>query len=308
MQSLTLAYRDDDRTPVIFAIRDTAKQYYDLDVTLSRIHGSAEYEAALLDGSADVIIEHLEYLYEEAAKGKKITFFCAPSKGGGLNLVVPQHIQDVEEFVGKTLAVRSQGQPCAVTLWLRMMGLEKDVSTSLVDDKQMGRWGQWKKVVSGECIATFMSPLYLPEALHAGLKVLPVPEIPIIGHFAQACLSTFAREHSGILRDYVISVVHALAWLIHHPADALAALRPELKACMKLDSDTELKRRFDAVVNGLKTRPYPTPQAIANTYEIATLEYPNSNGLNPMTLWDLHWVKELDDEGFIEKLLERLSP
>jgi hypothetical protein len=101
---------------------------------------------------------------------------------------------------------------------------------------------------------------------------------------------------------------HALAWLIHHPADTLAALRPELKACMKLDSDIELKHRFDAVVNGLKTRRYPTPQAIANTYEIATLEYPEAVGLNPMTLWDLHWVKELDDEGFIEKLLERLSP
>ena len=62
------------------------------------------------------------------------------------------------------------------------------------------------------------------------------------------------------------------------------------------------------LVNGLKTRPYPTRQAIANTYEIATLEYPRSGGLNPMMLWDLHWVKELDDEGFIEKLLERLSP
>jgi hypothetical protein len=129
MKSLTFAYRDDDRTPVIFAIREMAKRYDDLDVTLSRIHGAAEYEAAPFNGSADVIIEHLEYLYEEAGKGKKITFFCAPSKGGGLELVVPQRIQAVEEFVGKTMAVRSQGQPRAVTLWLRMMGLEKDVST-----------------------------------------------------------------------------------------------------------------------------------------------------------------------------------
>lgn len=64
-----------------------------------------------------------------------------------------------------------------MTLWLRMMGLEKDVSTSIVDDNAVGRWGQWKKVVSGECVATFMSPLYLPEAVRAGLKVLPLPKI-----------------------------------------------------------------------------------------------------------------------------------
>ena len=37
MQSLTLAYRDDDRTPVIFAIREMAKQHYELDVRIVRI-------------------------------------------------------------------------------------------------------------------------------------------------------------------------------------------------------------------------------------------------------------------------------
>ena len=55
-------------------------------------------------------------------------------------------------------------------------------------------------------------------------------------------------------------------------------------------------------MNGLKTKPYPPPEAIANTYEIATLEYDGAKGLNPLTLWDLHWVKELDDEGFIDDL------
>lgn len=53
----------------------------------------------------------------------------------------------------------------------------------------------------------------------------------------------------------------------------------------------------------LKIRPYPTPQAIINTYEIATSEYPGAKGLNPLTLWDLHWVKELDDAGFIDRIM-----
>ncbi|HET9551205.1 MAG TPA: hypothetical protein VFQ03_13580 [Candidatus Binatia bacterium] len=35
MPSLTLAYRDDDRTPVIFAIRAMAARYYDLDVRVA---------------------------------------------------------------------------------------------------------------------------------------------------------------------------------------------------------------------------------------------------------------------------------
>ncbi|HEX9454393.1 MAG TPA: hypothetical protein VGA27_08535 [Candidatus Binatia bacterium] len=306
MDSLTLAYRDEDRTPVIFAIREMAKRYYHLDVRIVRIQSGDEYEAALFNGAADILIEHLEYLYDEVKKGKRVTFFCAPSKGGGLDLVVPQNIQNVEELRGKTMAIRSHGQPHAVTLWLRMLGLEKEVRTVIVHDKEVGRWGQWKKVISGECIATFMSPLYLPDALKAGLKVLAVPDIPIVGHFAQACLAEFARKNSPVMCAYVQSVLHALVWLTRGPGEALAALAPELKVCMELDDDGELKRRFDAVVSGLKIRPYPTPQAIANTFEIAVIEYPDANGLNPLTLWDLHWVKQLDDVGFIDGLLTQM--
>jgi hypothetical protein len=43
---------------------------------------------------------------------------------------------------------------------------------------------------------------------------------------------------------------------------------------------------------------------VSGLNEIATLEYPNSYGLNPMSLWDFRWVKELMKHS--EKLLERL--
>ena len=302
MQSITLAYRDVDRLPVICAIRATARRHYNVDVRVVHIGDEGAFEAALFDGSADVLIEHLEFLYEKAAEGKKITMFCAPSRGGGLHLVVPQHVRTVQEFRGKTMAVRSSGQPHAVTLWLRMMGLEKDVATVMVPDGEIGRWGQWKKVASGDCVATFMSPLYLPDALAAGLNVLPVPEIPIVGQFAQACLSSFARGNSELMRNYVKAILHALAWLIKRPAEAYPALQPELQPQMKVADDAELKRRFDSIVAGIKPKPFPTPAAVANTYEIATLEYLGAKGLNPLSLWDLHWVKELDDEGFIDAL------
>lgn len=307
MPSLTLAYRDDDRLPVIFAIREMARRFYDLDVKVVCIKDGDAYEASLFNGAADILIEHLEYLYDEANKGQKVMFFCAPSKGGGLDLVVPPGVRSVEDFRGKKFAVRSHGQPHAVTLWLRMLGLEQDVETVIVHDKEVGRWGQWKKVVSGECAATFMSPLYRPDALNAGLKILPVPDIPIVGHFAQVCWSEFARKNDAVMRAYVKAVLHAVSWLVVRPGDALATLSPELKIAMQVDNDGELKRRADSVVHGLKIRPYPTPQAIANTYEIATIEYPDAKGLNPLALWDLHWVKDLDDAGFIDELAQQIS-
>lgn len=307
MRKLTLAYRDDDRTPVIFTIREIARRHYGIEVDVVKIMGTKDYEAALFDGACDVIVEHLEYLYDKAAEGEKITMFFAPSTGGGLKLVVPQTVRGADDFRGKAMAVRSSGQPHAVALWLRMMGLEKDVKTRIVKDAEVGRWAQWKLVASGECIAAFISPLYLPDALEAGLRVLPSPEIPIIGHFAQACLSRFAAGNPELLKDYVRAAIHAVCLMLFNREAALEICAGEPMKRMGIEDETELERQFDCIVGSLKPKPYPLPQAIANTHEIATKDFPAAGGLNPLSLWNLRWVKELDDEGFIDGLINALS-
>jgi len=307
MRRVRLAYRDDDRTPVIFCIREMARRYYDLVVEVVQIKPTEEYEAALFNGAGDVIIEHLEYLYEEAARGRKVALFMASSAGGNLELVVAPRVRQADDLKGGTIAVRTQGQPHAVTLWLKMMGLDKEVLAVDVPDKEVGRWGQWKKIVSGECVAAFMSPLYLPQALAAGLKVLAVPEIPIVGHYAQACLSEFAAANSALLTDYIKASIHAVCLMLFRRDEALEIAAHEPMRRMKIDNRSELERQFDSIVKSLKPKPYPTPQAVANTFDIAVLDYPAAKNINPLSVWDLHWVKRLDDAGFIDDLAANLA-
>jgi ABC-type nitrate/sulfonate/bicarbonate transport system substrate-binding protein len=306
MTKVRLAYRDEDRTPVLFCIKEMALRHYGVDVEIVLIKGTKEYEAALFNDSCDVIIEHLEYLYPVAARGKKVTMFCAPSLGRGLELVVPDGMKSVEALRGGTLAVRTSGRPHSVVLWLRTMGLENDVKILMVGDDEVGRWGQWKKVRSGECVATFMSPLYVPHALAAGLTVLAVPDLPVVAHYAQACLSEFARANSDLLRDYVKAVIHAVCLMILRKDEALEIVAQEPMRRMKIAERSELERQFDLIVKGLQLKPYPTPQAIFHTFEIAAAEF-GAVEINPLTLWDLHWVKELDDEGFIDNLINRMK-
>jgi hypothetical protein len=302
MQTVRLAYRDEDRTPVIFCIKEMAQRHYGVNVEVILIKGTRDYEAALFNDACDVIIEHLEYLYPAAAQGKKVTLFCAPSLARGLELVVPAEVQNVQAFRGQNLAVRTSGRPHALVMWLRMMGLENDMKIQMVSDSEVGRWGQWKKVLNGECIATFMSDLYLPDALAAGLKVLPVPDLPVVAHYAQACLSEFAREKSDLLRDYTKAVIHAVCLMILRKDEALEIVAQEPMKRMKITDGRELERQYDSIVKLLQLKPYPTPTAIANTLEIAAAEF-GAADINPLTLWDLHWVKELDDNGFIDNLV-----
>ena len=118
MDTVRVAYRDDDRTPVIYCIKEMAAKHYGVDVQVIQIKDRREFEASLFDDSADVLIDHVEFLYAEAIKGKKITFFCAPRIVRGLDLMVPEHVRDASDLIGKNIAVRDSGRPYAITLWL----------------------------------------------------------------------------------------------------------------------------------------------------------------------------------------------
>ena len=306
MRTIRLAYRDHDRTPVIYCIKAMAARHYGVNVEVLHIEPQRDFEAALFDHACDVIIEHIEYLHTEAAKGKKATLFCAPQIQRGLKLVVPQWFNSLDDLKGKTIAVRDLGRPHRITLWLRKVGLEESVKTVIVPDKEVGRWQQWRKVVNGECAACFMAPIYLPAALAAGLKTFPANEAEIVSLFAQACLAEFGHNNGALMKDYLKAVIHALALLIYQRDQAMEIIAQESMRLMKLTDPAELRRQVDSIAELLQVKPYPTIEAILNTDEIAAQEY-GPTVENPLTLWDLHWLKELDDEGFIDNLIVSLS-
>ena len=309
METVRLAYRDHDRTPPVYCIKAMAAQHYDLNVEIVHISGSAEYEAAIFDGSADIICEHQEYLYEEVAQGRhRATMFLCPVPDTDARLVVGPDTQTVDDLRGKAIAVRDRGRPHAIRMQLRQLGIEREVTLVTVADDAVGRWAQWKTVVSGECAATFIPPLNIAPALEAGLRPLEVPALQLIGHFAHGCASDFASAYDDLMFRYVKSSIHAFALMKMRRDEALQLVAGEPARLMGLqDNPAELERQFDCIAASLQIRPYPTPAGIANTYEIACDEWPGAAGINPMTLWDVHWVKQLDDEGWIDALIAELG-
>ena len=306
MRTIRLAYRDNDRTPVIYCIKAMAERHYGVTVEVIQIEEQVDFEAALFQGHCDVIIEHIEYLHTEAARGKKVTLFCAPQVQRGLQLIVPQSFNSLDDLRGKTMAVRDLGRPHRITLWLRKIGLEKDVKTIIVTDKEFGRWKQWRKVINGESAACFIAPIYLPQALAAGLKVFPATEAEVVSLFAQACTAEFGARNAALLKDYMKAVIHALALVIYRRDEAMEIISQEPMRLMKITDRAELRRQADSIAKLLRVKPYPTIEAILNTNEIAAQEYGPTVD-NPLTLWDLHWVRELDDEGFIDQIITDLS-
>jgi hypothetical protein len=55
-------------------------------------------------------------------------------------------------------------------------------------------------------------------------------------------------------------------------------------------------------VSKLLPKPYPDHEAVANAYKLCCLKNPEAEEMSPMALWDLHYLRELDNSGFIDEL------
>jgi hypothetical protein len=58
-------------------------------------------------------------------------------------------------------------------------------------------------------------------------------------------------------------------------------------------------------VDYMEKKPYPTTDAVKNVYRAALILYPEVKDLNPLSMWDLRYTRELDEEGFFDRLYRR---
>jgi hypothetical protein len=73
---------------------------------------------------------------------------------------------------------------------------------------------------------------------------------------------------------------------------------------LKMHDDEEWNCFYDTQSESLEKAPYPSLEAIQNVFALGVKRDPQIKEFNPLALWDLHYVKEIDDSGYIRKLYQ----
>src|SRR5436190_1135471 len=99
---------------------------------------------------------------------------------------------------------------------------------------------------------------------------------------------------------------------------AFIKTQPEpMREVMERDVAAELQIEDPRVLRHLQTenqailepRLYPRPDAIANAFELAVMEEPAiRDALNPMSLWDIHLLRSVEESGYVDTLYDGQVP
>jgi hypothetical protein len=87
-------------------------------------------------------------------------------------------------------------------------------------------------------------------------------------------------------------------------ADTLAIIKKHCSQLLKMHDDDEWNCFYENQAESLEKVPYPSIEAIQNVFALAVKCDPEIKEFNPLALWDLHYVKEIDDSGYIRTLYQ----
>ncbi len=162
---------------------------------------------------------------------------------------------------------------------------------------------RWELVKDGTVDATLLTPPKSDIAEKAGLKVIEIEPLPMI-HFTTISTSQgFVDKHPDIVDRFLRGLIEGIAYFKTRPAETRKILK-ERHTTEGVMDDAMAEKVYRELARVLEPRLYPAMDAIANVYQEALRQDADAAKVNPLSLWNLHYLRQIDDSGFVDRLYD----
>jgi len=126
--------------------------------------------------------------------------------------------------------------------------------------------------------------------------------VPVI-HNTTICASTdFVRNNEETVLAFLRALIETIQFFKTEKQKVCEILSRELAPLVGLQEDDEVEYLHEEWSKLLNLKPYPHPLAVWNVYDLDVAHDPEINFISPLEIWDTHYLRLIDDSGFIESL------
>lgn len=294
MEPLKLLYRDPDRTPWLFMLKYAAGQL-GLGIDVQRAPGR-EYGELLERGEVDILAENYYALQSFRARGVPLVSLATSVTWLNEALFVAPEISSIGDLRGKKFAVRGVASSELIErLWIEDT-LDNSVEAIVCREEEVGRWGQWKKVVSGECQGCLVTNLYADAPREAGLKELPIPFFGYLGNVTLTTRRDIVERDRSAAEALVRSAFGATSVFKRNPGRTLGIMISGPAKLMNLANQAKVEHAYSILRDELSEVPVPRPEGLRNMQRMAQARDPGLADFNPLLMWDLSFASKITDE------------
>lgn len=308
-RQLRIIYRSNSHAPLwLVADESGSWQKNGLDVDTSPQLVREKAVESLKNGHVDLISGNHHNLYVRNAKsGEDFVHLAQATNNWTENkLIVTPGIRSVQDLRGKKIVAEKLTSHAGLNVWLflKQEGLDADRGDVELVELRGSSEERWRRVLAGEFAGTFVTIPHDARAAKAGAHVITVRAIPMIRGVTLTTTMTFVKHHPDEIRLLTKGFVDAIHFFLTRRHETLEILKEHASPILKLQTDGEVEALYDEWAQSLERKPYPKLEAIANVFQLAVRRDPEVSSYNPLALWDTHFIRELDDSGYIDRLYQ----
>jgi len=326
MDKISFPYRASTHLNLLHVISESgswAKQgldvNYDYQISKSDAHG------AIKNGEVEFVGGNHISTYGHRARGDSWVYL-----GQTLNSVNPKlavrpnsGINTIRDLRGKKVGTRGMHPGLNDWLLLKQRGLDVDrddielvskvaglesaeaaeqlTGPDTEEERRKKRTPVWQWVRDGHVdAALLMAPSHL-FAADAGLKIIDIEPMPMIWFTTISSSLPFVEKHPDIVERFLKGIIEGIHFFKTQPEKSTEIIRQKYTKEGQLNQ-AQATWIYQNLSPMLEPKLYPSMAAIANVYEEAKRYDADAQNVNPMELWDLHHIRQIDDSGFVDGL------
>ncbi len=312
LRTLDLLASDPSHLPFLFVFKESrVMEKYGFEIELHIVGGAkaptmAHRAKLALAGEIDFLSGLHHETYRERAKGeKRLTYLAQAQNNWDDRLIASPKINGVQDLKGKKIICHAKA-PCVqgnLRAVLETCGLQpNEVSIEAIEVPTGKHLEFIDRVVSGEVTATLVDMPFDLYGVKKGLKIVDLPDRPVIHNTTLLATTDYIKDNEETVYAFLKGFIEALHFFKTEPGQVVPILKRNLAKRYGLEEDEyyiHLQREWAKL---LSKKPYPLASAIQNVYDLDVGKDPAMRHIGPMEPWDLHYLREIDDSGFIDKL------
>ncbi len=291
--------------PLLHVIAESGSwEKYGLDVTYDRKISSSEAHVAVPRGDVEFVGGNHLTPYALRARGDEWVYLGQTINVVSNQLVVraDSGINGVDDLREKT--VGSHGSHPTLNDWLYLLnrGLDADRDdVAIIEKSDDSSEPLWHLVRDRKIDAAFIRPPSNLIAQQHGLKAIDIEPLPMIYFTTISSSLRFVERHPQLVDRFLKGIIEGIHFFKTKPAESTKIIQERYTNEGRMD-DEVAAATYQSLAKEFEPKLYPTMAAIANVYQQAVRKDADAKRINPMELWDLHFIRQIDDSGFVDKL------
>ena len=317
MDHIHFPYRSSSHLALMHVINESgAWERNGLSVEFDKIISRGDAHDLVPTGEVEFVSGNHVSTYAARAKGDTWEYLGQTVSKNNLFLITRPDtgIEKLEDVRKRKFGNRGRHPGLNTWLYLKQAGLNPDTDqVELVNEVREEDASGAKKVKGkslinmvkdGDVDAAFVNQPRTEQARRQGLKIIDIPAQDMIFFMTISSSAKMVNERPDVVKRVLKSVLEGIAYFKINRHETIKILMAKHKKEGDLDQ-AMAALVYDDLAPRLEPKMYPSLGAVYNVYQEA-LKQDEKNGdaakVHPLALWNVNFLREIDDSGFINKL------